>query len=75
MSVAETVVIVGMQVSVLCVRTEVWTVINFTDEAREMIIESLLSLIPSLSDEALWHISVVLIDEERIKNQGGVDSE
>lgn len=75
MSAAEIAATVGMQTSALCARTEVWTVINFTDEAREMIIESLLSLIPSLSDEALWHISVVLIDEERIKNQGGVDSE
>lgn len=45
--------------------------INFTEEAREMIREDLLALIPTLSDEALWHIAVVLLDEKRIIEQGG----
>lgn len=45
--------------------------INFTEEAREAIVEDLLTMIPTLSDEALWHISVVLLDEKRIMDQGG----
>lgn len=36
-----------------------------------MIREAFLALIPTLSDEALWHIAVVLLDEERIRDQGG----
>ena len=73
MSAAETAVTAGTLISASCVRMEVWTVINFSEEAREMIRESLLNLIPTLSDEALWHIAVVLIDEERIMNQGGTN--
>jgi len=46
-------------------------VIEFTVDARARIREAFLALIPTLSDEALWHIAVVLLDEERIRDQGG----
>ena len=71
LSAAETAVIAGMLISASCARMEVWTVIEFTADARARIREAFLALIPTLSDEALWHIAVVLLDEERIMDQGG----
>lgn len=58
-----------MQASVLCARMEVWIVIELTTEAREQIRQIFLELLPTLSDFALWHIALVLLDEEGIRGE------
>ena len=43
--------------------------IEFTTEAREQIRQIFIELLPNLSDFALWHIALVLLDEEGIRGE------